>query len=186
MKASLKSSCVRLVFSFPVIRDRQDKMLAYHSTNQEDEFETLLKSIQDTLKSLQRTLYAFRDSQREWLLADLLNRPGPLWLAGLDLNHTDLSHVDLSRANLKKANLERANLESAQLTGARLVGAYLGHANLKSANLAEADLEDADLEGADFREAILEGANLKGVKNLEKAVLKNTIMPNGTVYDKDK
>ncbi len=73
-----------------------------------------LHSLQETLKSLQRTLYALRDSRREWLLADLLNRPGPLWLAGLDLAHANLSHANLEGADLSGANLEGAHLEGAK------------------------------------------------------------------------
>lgn len=136
----------------------------------ENELTILLHSLEETLKSLQRTLYALRDSQRDHLLADLINRPGPLWLAGLDLTRANLSYADLSGAMLSSADLERANLEGTNLHGANLTGAILQHARLRSADLSEADLSGADLSGAD----------LEGVHNLDKARLKGTIMPDGS------
>jgi len=36
-------------------------------------------------------------------IADLLNRPGPLWLHALDLSEANLNEVNLSEANLSKA-----------------------------------------------------------------------------------
>jgi uncharacterized protein YjbI with pentapeptide repeats len=136
----------------------------------EDELTALLHSLEETLKSLQRSLYALRDSQRDHLLADLINRQGPLWLAGLDLTRANLSYADLSEAILISTNLERANLEGANLPRANLSGANLRHARLRGADLSEANLSGSDLSGAD----------LEGVRGLEKATLKDTIMPNGS------
>ncbi len=54
-----------------------------------------------------------------WHIYDLLNRPKPLWLVGIDLEgedlrHADLSHVDLSHANLANASLKASNLRDAR------------------------------------------------------------------------
>jgi uncharacterized protein YjbI with pentapeptide repeats len=132
----------------------------------------LLQSLEETLKSLQRTLYALRDSQRDHLLADLINRPGPLWLAGLDLTRANLSYADLGGAILIRADLERANLEGVNLREANLIGAILRHARLRGADLSAADLSGADLSGAD----------LEGVRNLNKAKLAGAIMPDGSQH----
>lgn len=147
----------------------------------EEETIPVLKNLVDTLKSMQRTLYALRDDLRSWLLADLLNRPGPLWLAGLDLAGVDLSRADLNHANLRKADLERANLAKANLRYADLSGANLARASLPGANLEGADLSEANLEGADLSGANLSGARLDKAKKLEKAFLRGATLPDGTV-----
>lgn len=136
----------------------------------ENELTSLLHSLEDTLKSLQRTLYALRDSQRDCLLADLVNRPGPLWLAGLDLTRANLSYADLSGAILSNTDLERANLEGTTLRGANLTGAILRHARLRNADLDRANLAGADLNNAD----------LEDVRNLDTASLAGAIMPDGS------
>lgn len=66
-------------------------------------------------------------------LYDLLNRPGPLWLA-----YADLSGKYLTEANFVGANLRGANLK----------GAVIVRADLRRANLEEAHLDRADLRGA--------------------------------------
>jgi hypothetical protein len=98
-------------------------------------------------------------------IRDLLNRPRPLRLAGIDLSNADLKSADLRGADLKGANLShasmmRAKLDKANLTGANLDGAFLRGANLSKANLSEASLSEADLYDANLTEAKLRGANL--------------------------
>jgi len=61
-------------------------------------------------------------------LYDLLNRPGPLWLAGADLSSANLSWANLSGAILIKADLSGADLNWAKLSGANLSGANLNGA----------------------------------------------------------
>ena len=51
---------------------------------------------------------------------DLLNRPGPLWLPGVDLTEADLRWADLGSANLSGANRREADLRDAQVTPAQL------------------------------------------------------------------
>lgn len=92
-----------------------------------------------------------------WDLADLLNRPGPLWLAG-----ASLAGAYLRGAPLRGANLERADLAGAVLGGADLAGANLAGANLSGADLNRADLRGATLSFARLRWAALRDANLEG------------------------
>ena len=141
----------------------------------EEEILSQLSNIQELLKSTMRSLYAFRDSQREWLLADLLNRPGPVWLVGINLSHTDLCQANLTDATLIKADLRGSNLESAILRRANLAGANLTKANLRFADLEGADLRDANVDGADFTGANLKDANLEDVDNLERATLTDLV-----------
>jgi len=148
----------------------------------EEDSISVIKNLVDTLKSLQRSLYALRDDHRSLLLADLLNRPGPLWLAGLDLAGADLSQANLEYANLRNANLERANLEQAKLRSANLCGANLARADLRGANLEGADLTEANLEEADLSGANLKGSNLEKAIKLRKTLLTGATLPDGTVF----
>jgi len=50
-------------------------------------------------------------------IADLLNRPGPLWLVGIDLSVANLSIANLIEANLIEANLIETILSKANLHG---------------------------------------------------------------------
>lgn len=115
-------------------------------------------------------------------LYDLLNRPGPLWLAGADLRGAYLKRANLEGADLTGAILQDANLESANLRGATLVGTELMSAFLRGTSLEEAYIR------ADLRRAILGGANLIRA-NVQDALLCQTsamigaIMPNGKRYD---
>lgn len=106
---------------------------------------------------------------------DLLNRPGPLWLAGVDLSGVNLWFVDLQGANLRGANLKRAALE-----GANLQGAALEYANLQGAELVGVHLQGANLDYAN-----LSGAELAGA-HLELALFEaSTTLPDGTRWSPD-
>lgn len=72
--------------------------------------------------------------------------------------------IDLQNANLSFTDLQRINLS----------GVDLRHANLYGANLRGANLSGANLSGADLSHA-----------NLEAVVLCRTVMPNGSVHDRD-
>lgn len=145
-----------------------------------------------------------------WEIAELLNRPGPLWLVGAKLGGTNLrgaslqganlhradlaaarlSHADLSSADLREANLIGANLSRSILIGARLRRARLRRASLAAANLSgadlhgvgleHADLKDANLSDADLSRARLTGANLRGA-DLSGANLRQANLSGATV-----
>ncbi len=97
----------------------------------------------------------------------IMNQPGPLWLAGIDLSDQDLYGVDLSGANLREADFDNATLAHADLSGALLILATFQQADLTKANLREASLSLADLRfanmpGADLSDALMLGTQLTG------------------------
>jgi len=103
-------------------------------------------------------------------------------MEGAVLNEADLSGATLVNAKLKGANLVRAKLCNATLMGADLTGAILIEADLSGANLTGTILTKAILMGTDLSGANLHGAVLSQTNQLDKAILSNTIMPNGTVH----
>jgi len=103
-------------------------------------------------------------------------------MEGVVLNEADLSGAQLVNAKLKGANLVRAKLCDATLMGADLTGAILTEADLSRANLTGAILTGAILLGTDLSGANLQGAVLSQTNQLDKAVLSQTILPNGTVH----
>jgi len=97
-------------------------------------------------------------------------------LYGADLYGADLYCANLNGANLGGADLYGANLGGANLGGADLYGANLGGADLRGANLGGANLGGADLYGAN-----LGGANLDGAKNVDVAIARTRILPEGDI-----
>lgn len=95
------------------------------------------------------------------------------------LFEANLSRATLSNAKLQRAILVRANLSGADLGGADLSGAFLVRTNLRGANLRGANLRNANLN-----EANLNSANLDGT-DISQAFLCNTIMPDGSVENRD-
>ena len=75
------------------------------------------------------------------------------------------------------ANLSKAYLYNANLAGAKLYRADLSGANLSGADLRSAELDGADLSGANLRGADLDGANLSNIK-----YNKNTVWPEGFMF----
>ncbi len=132
-----------------------------------------------------------------------------------NLKNSTLRIVNFKNANLFSANLQGADLKSANLSGADLSSANLQNTDLTSANLKDADLRSAKLQGADLRNAKLNGADFrsanlqniilgldstllnhydnKNIKNdniklmqlLNIKVSDDTIMPDGTLYNKE-
>lgn len=68
-------------------------------------------------------------------LYDLINRPGPLWLANADLHTAPLRGAPLRFADLSEADVRFADLRDA---------------DLRDANLARADLRDANVTGTRY------------------------------------
>ena len=120
---------------------------------------------------------------------------------GFDMSNSDFSNQDLGQAFLTRANLENANLSNikvlkdssfkeANLKNANLENACLRNSDFRNADLSGANLKNADLRGAYFHYTILENANLTNTNfknsaidkyDLEKAILCNTIMPDGSI-----
>ena len=81
----------------------------------------------------------------QYQICDLLNRPGPLWLAGISLPNALLVDVNLAGANLYQANLPGANLSHAKLHGANLKQAVLRGANLTGIRFCCRSVRNADV-----------------------------------------
>jgi hypothetical protein len=94
----------------------------------------------------------------------------------------DLRGADFSGADLRKADLFMASLEGFDLSGADLRGAWMNWASLTNI-----DLSGADLRGADMRDVTLTKVDLTDAKvtreQLNMCVLKETIMPDGTMHE---
>jgi hypothetical protein len=110
-------------------------------------------------------------------------------LPGAQLSNVNLNNAILPKANLANANLRHAKLAGAYLNGANLSGADLENADFNYTSLTNANLVGANLAGASFRllhlyEANLTGANLTGA-DLNAALFCNTIMPDGTINNRD-
>jgi uncharacterized protein YjbI with pentapeptide repeats len=110
-------------------------------------------------------------------------------LQGAEMPNANLSHSDLQHSNLSDANLAMANLTQVNLNHANVVAAILIQANLREADLSQADLRYARLNNAEIVGTDLTGANLyQAVAPLalfSKAKLCRTIMPDGTLENKD-
>jgi uncharacterized protein YjbI with pentapeptide repeats len=111
-----------------------------------------------------------------------------------------LACANLIKVVAKEASFNRAKLRKALFSGAKLKKANFGYADLRESNLNEADLSEvdfgsADLSRASFKDAKLNGAKLYKAdltnakyltdKQLEKALLCQTTLPDGTVSDRD-
>jgi uncharacterized protein YjbI with pentapeptide repeats len=109
-------------------------------------------------------------------------------LAGCSLREVDMSRAnlhgsDLSSSDLRGANLEGSDLSSAILAGLSLRGALLPGANLQATDLTGANLRGSDLSGAsldradlgnsDLTTAILTTQQLKQVRSLSGATLRD-------------
>jgi len=90
--------------------------------------------------------------------------------------------ANLSKAYLYNANLAGANLAGAKLSYANLAGAKLYRADLSGANLSGADLRSAELDGADLSGANLGGADLDGANLSNIKYNKNTVWPEGFMF----
>lgn len=96
-------------------------------------------------------------------------------LSGADVSEANLTGCTLVHANMSGSKLLETNLTNAKVICANLSGADLCGANLRDAMLYETNLDEADLGGAD-----LTGVRWGGDYQVERAFLKDTIMPDGS------
>lgn len=115
-------------------------------------------------------------------LYDLLNRPGPLWLAFADLSGANLNRANLKGADLTGANLAKTNLDFANLQGAYLDGTLFIEANLRAANLQDTFL-NGDVYGAKMGGVDLTGAEVDDGVLLRSRWLIGATMSDGKRYD---
>lgn len=122
--------------------------------------------------------------------ADLItSRPPIVGLKKANLTYASLVSADLFGANLSRADLSGANLECANLQGAFMVntdlkGTRLNGADLSRARLSTANMEGASLEGAIVIDADLSGANVTNEQLKKCASLEESILPDGTTFQK--
>ena len=81
---------------------------------------------------------------------------------------------------MQKANLAFSILVTANITGANITETSLWFANLRNADLRQAILEKTDLQFVDMT-----GALLTDSKQLQNAVLRCTILPDGNLYKEE-
>ena len=130
-------------------------------------------------------------------------------LSGADLRDANLIKADLTGTILISANLARAKLINAWLAESNLYDAFLIEADFHGADLRATNLCEVDLFSGNLREASLHYANLRGARssrvdlgramlneadlngailkdaNLEGTVFCKTIMPDGTLNNRD-
>ena len=108
-------------------------------------------------------------------------------LQNANLRYATLISADLSGANLQDADLEGANLQKANFRIAHLSGANFYGADLSETNFFHADLRNTDLRQAIFEKTDLRYADLTGAlidpNQLQNAILRCTILPNGTIHN---
>lgn len=107
------------------------------------------------------------------------------YLDEADLRWSDLRGAYLIKANLSGTRLDEADLRGADLSKANLSKTHLDRANLHWANLSDTLLDGTDLYQANLSEANLDGADLANIRNLDNATFCKTIMPDGTVNNRD-
>jgi len=91
-------------------------------------------------------------------------------LAGCSLREVEMSRANLQGSDLSSSDLQGANLEGADLSSAILAGSSMRGAFLPGANLQATDLTGANLRGTDLSEANLNGADL-GNSDMTTAIL---------------
>ena len=92
---------------------------------------TTTAGVSDSAYILKRANSYSESQEKQMMIADLLNRGGPLWLAYLDMEGVYLGYADLTGAILCKANFTNANLKFAKLENAKLLEAVLDNVNLE-------------------------------------------------------
>ncbi|MFO0915316.1 MAG: pentapeptide repeat-containing protein [Pirellulales bacterium] len=104
-------------------------------------------------------------------------------LRGIRLSNIDLTGWDFSQQGLSNASFKYSNLTNGDFAEAKLSNADLSRTNLTNTNFRGANLLNVDLDGSTMSGADLTGADLRGARNAVygSAILKNTILANGTV-----
>jgi uncharacterized protein YjbI with pentapeptide repeats len=148
-----------------------------------------------------------KSSFRRLQLKSIDLKKAKLWQADLSdviWEQANFAEASLGRARLNRAILRNANFENAYLESADLLGADLSDCNFSGANLDGADIRAANFTrtnckgvifdddgprdprflGANFTDANLEGARISP-NAFESVYLCRTIMPDGTVSDRD-
>lgn len=103
-----------------------------------------------------------------------------------NFNNTNLSEADCTGVTFYRSNLSFVNFTKANCSSANFSKANLMFSDFTQGNFSGANFIQANLKGVNFEGAYLSGANLKGanviLEDLEKALLTDTIMPDGSIH----
>lgn len=97
----------------------------------------------------------------------------------------NFNQAKLRRASFSKAILRKANFGFTDLREAILEEADLREVSFASANLSKAEFKDAKINGANLYKANLKDAQELTEEQLAKATLCQTILPNGSISNRD-
>ena len=115
-------------------------------------------------------------------------------LRAADLSGCDLRGAKFIKADLSRANLHLADCEGADFSGADMSMSYYKAANFKDARMVYCTLRnsmgknalffDTDLRGSDMLNAFLigarfDGANVFNVRNMDRAIFRLWVPPEG-------
>jgi len=104
-------------------------------------------------------------------------------LRGVNAAGVDFSDAVLTGADLTGANLRGADLVNSYLDGTRLIRARLDRAQFFGAYVERTQFRGANLTGADL--AGIEGSHTRAVRDLRRAILCRTTLPDGRVSNRD-
>lgn len=133
-------------------------------------------------------------------------------LEGIELNGIEIKNGNFKKSNIRKAKMHLANLQKSNFEFAEGAGVNINYGNLSFCNLQKSNFNNSDfsnsnlmfsnfenaklsgtkfinskLKGAKFKNAFMIGANFTGaevdIKELEKGILTNAIMPDGSKHD---
>ncbi len=102
-----------------------------------------------------------------------------------NLTNSIFTKAQLPDADFWQANLNKANFSNAVLTNSIFSHTNLTHTNFSGAILKNARFDEAVLEGADFSDANLKWAKVELQQFKKVKSLKNTIMPDGTIFSEE-
>lgn len=94
------------------------------------------------------------------------------------------SNIEIRESIVYKSNLSHSNLDGVSFFDSRFIGCDLIGSSLRKANLNKVVFEQVDVSNADLSGAQLGWANLRGSKNIEKAILKGAYYTSETVWPK--
>ncbi len=104
-------------------------------------------------------------------------------------DEVDFSKVNFESLSFKNMKFDNLNLEKISFEGCNLRGCSFKNCNLQSCNFTNSNLENvnisnANLQGANLHGASLKGAIIRGAKFYNTKFNNNTILPDGSPYNR--
>ena len=103
-------------------------------------------------------------------------------LEGVDLQGANMSNLYLQEVSFEDTNLSKSNFEYSRLVGTSFENANLSRADFSFANLKHSTFKNANLLGVDFTGADLAGCCFRGAKNMDKALMGNSLYDENTEF----